>query len=195
MIDREDAAGTVDDAESTTDADDPIDDRTLSPDALAARYDDVVRRSNRIELPPEQWGGLVTDEGRWGVGALVTRDGHALLVREDSKASDWALPGGKLEVGERHAEGAAREVEEETGVPVAVDTLLAVSEQTFVEGAGDREFEFYFATFGATPLADGRPVPAADPGLADEDIVEVRWHDEPPDDAFDRELLVRLMGW
>ena len=173
---------------------DRVDDRTLSPDALAARYDDVVRRSNPIELPPEQWSGLVTDEGRWGVGALVTSDGHALLVREGSKESDWVLPGGKLEVGERHAEGAAREVEEETGVVVGVDTLLAVSEQTFVEAGGDRTFEFHFATFGATPVADGRPAPADDPGLADEDIVEVRWHDQAPADALDGELLVRLMG-
>ena len=181
--------------ETAGDSTAPLDDRRLPPDELAARYDGVVRRSNRIELPPEQWNGLVTDEGRWGVGALVARDGHALLVREGSKASDWVLPGGKLEVGERHAEGAAREVEEETGVAVTVDTLLAVSEQTFVEASGDCEFEFSFATFGATPVAEGLPVPDDDPGLVDEDIVEVRWHDEPPDDAFDRALLLDLMGW
>nr|WP_282594634.1 NUDIX domain-containing protein [Halomarina salina] len=126
---------------------------------------------------------------------MVARDGHALLVREGSKASDWVLPGGKLEPDERHAEGAAREVEEETGIAVTVDTLLAVSEQTFVEAGGEREFEFSFATFGATPVAEGRPTPAEEPGLADEDIVEVRWHETPPDDAFDRALLVDLMDW
>nr|WP_267902947.1 NUDIX domain-containing protein [Halomarina oriensis] len=162
---------------------------------MAARYEGVQRRANRIELSPEQWTGLVTDEGRWGVGALVRHDGAALLVREDSKDSDWVLPGGKLEVGETHAEGAAREVREETGIGVAVDGLLAVSEQTFVDATSGREFVYYFATFGATPVADGRPVPDADPGLTEEAIAEVRWHTDPPDDVLDREQLVDLMGW
>ena len=185
------------DAESRGETGDryPRDDRRLSPDVLAARYDGVDRRANRIELPAEQWNGLVTDQGRWGVGALVRRDGRALLVREGSKESDWVLPGGKLEPGETHPEGAAREVREETGIAVAVETLLAVSEQTFVHAADGREFEYFFATFGATPVDDGLPVPGADPGLADEEIVAVRWHDAPPADVLDRDLLVDLMGW
>jgi ADP-ribose pyrophosphatase YjhB (NUDIX family) len=170
------------------------DDRTLAPDALVARYDGVRRRSNRIELPAEQFDGLVADEGRWGVGALVTHEGRALLVREGSKASDWVLPGGKLEAGERHAEGAAREVYEETGVEVVVEDLLAVSEQTFVHAEDGRSFEYYFATFGATPVGDPAAT-ASDPGLAEEDIVAVEWHAEAPDDALDRDLLVDLMGW
>ncbi|MFD1515201.1 NUDIX domain-containing protein [Halomarina rubra] len=185
-----DEAGRKRDAEAEV-----RDDRTLSPDVLTARYEGVKRRSNRIELPSTQWEGLVTDEGRWGVGALVRRDGAALLVREDSKDSEWVLPGGKLEVGESHAEGALREVREETGIDVEIDGLLAVSEQTFVDAADGREFDYFFATFGASPVAAGHPVPDDDPGLPEETIAEVRWHDTAPEDVLDRDQLVDLMGW
>jgi len=181
--------------DARTATDETRDDRTLDPDVLAARYEGVRRRANRIELSPEQWERLVTDRGRWGVGALVTHGGAALLVREGSKDSDWVLPGGKLETGETHAEGAAREVREETGLAVAVDGLLAVSEQTFVHAGDGREFEYYFATFGATLADPERPTPDGDPGLVVEDIVEVRWHDTAPDDVLDRDLLVELMDW
>ncbi|WP_254535008.1 NUDIX domain-containing protein [Halomarina litorea] len=172
------------------------DPRVRPPDALVAEYDagdTVVRQRNTIELPPDQWAKLDRDGGKWGVGGFVTRDGDVLLVREDAKASDWVLPGGMLEAGETHAEGAAREVREETGIAVDVESLAAVSEQTFVHAADDRRFEFYFATFDATPRA-ADPTPSDDPGLPDEDIAAVAWHADLPADVFDRELVRRLLA-
>lgn len=174
-------------------SDDP---RYQSPDALVTEYDSgasVLRQRNIIELPADQWTKLDRDEGRWGVGAFVTHEGRVLLVREDAKASDWVLPGGMLETNESHAEGAAREVREETGITVTVDGLAAVSEQTFVHAGDDRRFEFAFATFDATPLPTD-PTPSDDPGLPDEDIAAVAWHADLPDDVFDRELVERLLA-
>jgi ADP-ribose pyrophosphatase YjhB (NUDIX family) len=157
----------------------------LGPAELAARYGSGVLRSrNRFELPVEGWDD---DPPRWGVGAFVRRDGRLLMIRQDGR---WLLPGGALEPGESHAEGAARETREETGVAVEVTGLAAVSVQTFVRADGADSYELYFATFDAVPAAD--PSPAADPGLDEEAIEEAAWLEAVPPSTFDRELVVRL---
>ncbi len=60
-----------------------------------------------------------------GVGALVISDGKVLLVLRSAppEANKWALPGGKVELGEGICEAARRELSEETGLncePVGV---------------------------------------------------------------------------
>lgn len=64
-----------------------------------------------------------------GVGAIVERDGHLLMLRRGGTQwyadgyGTWSVPGGWLEKGETHGAAAAREVFEETGVHVLpVDT-------------------------------------------------------------------------
>lgn len=95
-----------------------------------------------------------------------------------------------LEPGETHAEGAAREVLEETGIEVEIDGLAGVNEQTFVhETDCNRRFGFHFATFRATPRTIEL---ATDPGLADEDIRAVEWFETLPASTYEREYLVRL---
>jgi 8-oxo-dGTP diphosphatase len=71
-----------------------------------------------------------------GFGVAIVRDGRVLLGRrheDPQKAGSamhgegtWTMPGGKLDFGERLAEGASREVFEETGIRVeAADLRLA----------------------------------------------------------------------
>jgi 8-oxo-dGTP diphosphatase len=163
--------------------------RNVTTGELVARYGGNVHRlSKRQELAPERWerANDRDEGGDWGVGALVERDGRLLLVRQNGQ---WFLPGGMLEPGETHAGGAAREVREETGVDVEVTDLLALSEQTFVNAADGRTFEFTFATFRGVPNGTGL---SDDPGLDDEGIERVAWHAEVPSETFDRELVVEL---
>jgi ADP-ribose pyrophosphatase YjhB (NUDIX family) len=63
-----------------------------------------------------------------GVGALVWKGDRILLVRRGHppRAGSWSLPGGRQEWGETVAEGAAREVLEETGIRIRVIDVLAV---------------------------------------------------------------------
>ncbi|PSQ44275.1 NUDIX hydrolase [Halobacteriales archaeon SW_5_68_122] len=161
----------------------------LSPDELAARYDDVYRKAERIEIDAERFDRALErgDDGAWGVGALVADGGRILFVREDDT---WLLPGGRLEAGETAAEGAQREVREETGIDVEITGLGAVAEQTFQREGGDDSFEFYFATFLAEPTSTGL---AADPGRPGEGIDEAAWRTEVPENTFDRELVARLV--
>jgi len=160
----------------------------LSPDELAARYDDVYRKAERIEVDAERFDRALErgDDGAWGVGALVADGDRILFVREDDT---WLLPGGRLEAGETPAEGARREVREETGVDVEITGLGAVAEQTFQREGGDDSFEFYFATFLAEPTSTDL---AADPGRPGEGIDEAAWRAAVPENTFDRELVARL---
>ena len=69
-------------------------------------------------------------------GALVERDGRVLLVRRGIEPYKgwWDIPGGFLAPGEHPAEGAAREVREETGLIVEPTELLGIWIDTYASG-------------------------------------------------------------
>jgi 8-oxo-dGTP diphosphatase len=93
-------------------------------------------------------------------GGVIVRDGSILLVHRP-RYGDWTLPKGKLEPGESWQQGAAREVEEETGLRCEVGEEVARTH--YVDGQGrDKEVRYYRMT------ADGEP-------LAQNEIDEVRW--------------------
>lgn len=71
--------------------------------------------------------------------ALVDADGRVLLQQRPSGKQHgglWEFPGGKVEAGEAPASAAVRELAEELGVALQVDSLVPVC---FAEsGAGER---------------------------------------------------------
>jgi len=60
---------------------------------------------------------------------LMREDGWLLAVSRGADTMDWGMPGGWLEPGESPAEGAARELWEETGIEVRPEHLRQVYEQ------------------------------------------------------------------
>lgn len=54
------------------------------------------------------------------VGALVLRDNKILLVKRNHPPAEglWAVPGGRINLGETLKQAAAREVKEETGLEI-----------------------------------------------------------------------------
>lgn len=78
-----------------------------------------------------------------GVRAIVLDDSkRMLLVRQHHDGRDiWMVPGGGIEEGENAAEAAIREVEEETGLHIAVDGLLWHVEE--VSERGQRFVNFF----------------------------------------------------
>lgn len=60
---------------------------------------------------------------------LLREDGDILAVSRGADTTDWGFPGGWLEPGETPAEGASRELWEETGVMIRPEHLVPIYEQ------------------------------------------------------------------
>jgi 8-oxo-dGTP diphosphatase len=102
-------------------------------------------------------------------GAVVTDDAGRLLVvlrANEPGRGRWSLPGGRVEPGELPADAAAREVAEETGLQVAIGTLLGVVDREYVDADGRSvtlEIHDYAARVVGGELSAG------------DDAVDVRW--------------------
>jgi 8-oxo-dGTP diphosphatase len=121
-------------------------------------------------------------------GAVVGRDDGRILVirrgREPSKGL-WSIPGGRVEVGERLAAAAAREVLEETGLTVEIVARLG----RVTLPAGDDQYDV--TDFAATVVGDPEAIVAGD------DADEVRWVDREQLESLPTSpgLAATLAGW
>ncbi|MDC0717053.1 NUDIX domain-containing protein [Nannocystis bainbridge] len=95
---------------------------------------------------------------------VVRRADRFLVVHEVKHGQLWYLPAGRVEQGEALLEGAAREVLEETGIPVALTGVLRIEHTAHAEMTRVRVF------FTAEPVDDRPPK-----SHADEHSLEARW--------------------
>lgn len=68
-----------------------------------------------------------------GVGAIIIDEaGRLFLAKRGPKAKNerglWEFPGGSVEFGERLQEAIVREIEEEYGITIAIDSLFTVTD-------------------------------------------------------------------
>jgi 8-oxo-dGTP diphosphatase len=84
-----------------------------------------------------------------GVGAVVLDGDRILLVRRGQPPleGEWSLPGGALELGETLAAGAAREVEEETGLQVQPIEVIEVLDRIVPDSEGRVRFHYVLVDF------------------------------------------------
>jgi ADP-ribose pyrophosphatase len=105
------------------------------------------------------------------VGALVLNKGRVLLVKRGEAPAKglWALPGGKIELGETMAQAVEREILEETGLIIRADHIIHIFDNIVHNNNGDIQFHYIIIDFLAHPL---NPKAKLTPG---DDAADVRW--------------------
>jgi ADP-ribose pyrophosphatase YjhB (NUDIX family) len=128
-----------------------------------------------------------------GVSVLVEHEGKVLLVQRGRppSAGYWAFPGGRVEFGEKLAEAAAREVQEETALQVEIGDLIDRAEVIRRDAGGAVEAHFVVMVF------EGRYLTGAP--RAGDDAAEAEWLE--PEAAIrlnlteDTARILSIRGW
>lgn len=104
-----------------------------------------------------------------GIGVVVWRGEDVLLVRRGKppRAGDWSLPGGAQELGERAAQAAVREVQEEAGIEIHVTGLIDVVDGIARDAEGRIRHHYTLVEFRAE-WVNGEL-------CAGDDAAEARW--------------------
>lgn len=103
------------------------------------------------------------------VGAVVFRENRVLLVKRTQQPGKgfWAIPGGRLELGETLKEAAEREVREETGVIIRAGNPVYTFDLIEHDDQGRIRFHYVIVDLLADYLS-GSPHPRSD-------ACEARW--------------------
>lgn len=111
----------------------------------------------------------VQDRPGVGIGVVVWRDDYVLLIKRKHPPMEgqWALPGGKQELGETIFEGAVREVREETGLDITPLGIITALDAISRDKDG-RVIYHYTLVEVAAEAGEGEPVAA-------DDADDVRW--------------------
>lgn len=109
------------------------------------------------------------DRPRVAVGAVIFKDGRVLLVRRGRSParSQWAIPGGSVELGETLQEAAEREIHEETGIRIRAGEPVFVFDVVERDASGRIRFHYVIVDLEGRFL-EGEPRPG-------DDAVAVRW--------------------
>jgi ADP-ribose pyrophosphatase YjhB (NUDIX family) len=84
-----------------------------------------------------------------GVGAVIVRDGRALIVRRrhEPRKGEWSLPGGMLNLGESLSDAVRREVGEETGLEIELGPIIETFDRIHRDDAGRIRYHFVIVDF------------------------------------------------
>ena len=98
-----------------------------------------------------------------GVGAVVVRDGKALIVKRahEPRKGEWSLPGGLLELGESLQDAARREIKEETGLDIDVGPVIETFDRVHRDDQGRIRYHFVIVDLVGWPH-EGEAVPGSD---------------------------------
>jgi ADP-ribose pyrophosphatase YjhB (NUDIX family) len=113
-----------------------------------------------------------------GVGGVVIHRNRVLLVKRGTEPlkDQWSIPGGMLELGEALAEGARRELKEETGLDVEPLEVIAVFDRILrntgrrgwsLKGSGRVRYHYVIVDY-LCRLKGGKLAPASD-------VLAARW--------------------
>ena len=101
--------------------------------------------------------------------AVFNAQGEVLLVQRGRppRVGQWSLPGGLIDLGEKLAAAAIREVMEETGVAIQVGELITVFEPIERDDMGRVEYHYVVLDFWGSYVAGE--------ATAQDDALAVAW--------------------
>jgi len=104
-----------------------------------------------------------------GVGAIVFHQNRVLLVKRSQapNAGQWAIPGGRIKLGESLQQAAEREILEETGIVIIAGEPVYAFDLVKRDEAGQCRYHYVVVDLAAEYLK-GEPV-------AGDDAAEARW--------------------
>ena len=120
-----------------------------------------------------------------GVGAVIVRDNHVLLVRRGNEPNRglWSIPGGAVELGETLAQAATREVREECRLEIEAQGVLSTFE--LIERDEQDKVRYHYVLIDlATRYVGGQ-------AAAGTDALDAHWVTEDELDTLD--IVPRLV--
>jgi len=98
-----------------------------------------------------------------GVGAVVVRDGRALIIKRahEPRKGEWSLPGGLVELGESLQDAIRREIKEETTLDVEVGPIIETFDRVHRDDHGRIRYHFVIVDFVCWPKG-GEAAPGSD---------------------------------
>ena len=110
-----------------------------------------------------------TAQPRAGIGAVVFHEDRLLLVQRKNPpaAGEWAIPGGKIKLGESLQQAAEREIMEETGIQIQARAPIYAFDLIQHHAEGGCEFHYVVVDVEANYVT-GQP-------RAADDATEARW--------------------
>jgi ADP-ribose pyrophosphatase len=113
--------------------------------------------------------GEYPDSPQLAVGAIVVTGGRVLLVKRSQPPSEglWAIPGGRVELGETLQQAAEREIMEETGLTIRARNPVYTFEVIRRDDAGRVRFHYVIVDLMADFLSGEL--------VANDDASEARW--------------------
>jgi 8-oxo-dGTP diphosphatase len=142
-------------------------------------------------------GKQYPDAPRVGVGAIIFHNNKILLVFRGSPPSQymWAIPGGRVELGETMHSAVERETLEETGLRVKAGEVVFTFDVIQHDDSGRIQYHFVILDMLATLIDPTQPLTPGD------DAKDARWftleeinHPDLPISTTTRSLLNKLMA-
>lgn len=155
---------------------------------LYSSYPQILPETLDVYLDSEEFSKQYTKQTSYpiyGAAIGIVRNGEKTLLTKRSNVahSGWALPGGRVDEGERFDEAFVREMQEECGVLVQVEDLLSLEKKRYHSPEG-QIIELWLATFIAT--YEDTPIQTE---IADSENLQVAEHTQIPDmhpDDYDK---------
>jgi ADP-ribose pyrophosphatase len=114
-------------------------------------------------------GAEYPEHPRVAVGAVVFKDGKVLLTLRGNPPAQgmWAIPGGRVRLGETLQQAAEREIFEETGILIQAEEPVFIFETIERDDPGRVRFHYLIVDLAARYVS-GEPMPG-------DDAQDARW--------------------